>query len=407
MGSEPVLVVGGGAAGLFCAGIARRRAIPVTVLERSARPARKVLITGKGRCNLTNHCTVEEFFPQVCTNSRFLYSALRGFSPQDTMALFEQLGVPLKTERGDRVFPVSDRAADVADALVRLCGEQNIRTNTRVKEVLAREGEVRGLLLEDGRELPARRVVLATGGLSYPATGSTGDGYRMAAALGHTVVPPRPALVPLVTRERWCGELMGLSLRNVTLTLYSPAGKVLFRELGEMLFTHFGVSGPLVLSASSHLSGELERYRMEIDLKPGLDAAQLDARLLRDFSEVPNRDFANALDKLLPRKLIPVAVRLSGIPPATKVNAITREQRRGFGALLKALPLTPKAFRPVEEAIVTAGGVSVKEVNPKTMESKLVKGLYFAGELLDVDAVTGGFNLQIAWSTGFAAANNF
>ena len=221
------------------------------------------------------------------------------------------------------------------------------------------------------------------------------------------MVPPRPALVPLVTRERWCGELMGLSLRNVTLTLYSPAGKVLFRELGEMLFTHFGVSGPLVLSASSHLSGELERYRMEIDLKPGLDAAQLDARLLRDFAEVPNRDFANALDKLLPRKLIPVAVRLSGIPPATKVNAITREQRRGFGALLKALPLTPKAFRPVEEAIVTAGGVSVKEVNPKTMESKLVKGLYFAGELLDVDAVTGGFNLQIAWSTGFAAANNF
>lgn len=407
MGSEErALIVGGGAGGLFCAGIARRRGVPVTVLEKNARPARKVLITGKGRCNLTNNCTVEEFFPHVRSNSRFLYSSLRAFSPEDTMDLFQELGVPLKTERGNRVFPLSDSARDVVDALVQFCGAENILPQSSVKDVLTADGAVRGVRLEDGRELAATRVVLATGGFSYPATGSTGDGYRMARDLGHTIVAPRPALVPIVARENWCTELMGLSLRNVVLTLYNASGKVLFRELGEMLFTHFGVSGPLVLSASSYMDGDPKKYRLEIDLKPGLDTAQLDARLLRDFSEVQNRDFSNSLDRLLPRKLISVVVQLSQIAAHTKVNAITREQRHALVGLLKAFPITPKEFRPVEEAIVTAGGVSVKEVNPKTMESKLVKGLYFVGELLDVDAVTGGFNLQIAWSTGFAAGSH-
>ena len=384
------VVIGGGAAGLCCAGFALRRGARVTVLERGSRPARKVLVTGKGRCNVTNDCGPETFLQNVRTNGRFLYGAIHSFPPADAMALFEELGVPLKTERGNRVFPVSDRAADIAAALSRFAGGAALR----------------GVRLEGGETLPADRVVIATGGLSYPATGSTGDGYRLAAELGHTVMPQRPSLVSVDTREPWCAELAGLSLRNVTLTLKNAKNKVIYRELGEMLFTHRGVSGPLVLSASAFLDGEPGSYRMTVDLKPGLEEKQLDARLLRDFAQEKNRDFKNALGALLPRRLIPVAVRLCGIPPETKVNAVTREQRRALAAVLKALPLTPSALGPLEEAVVTSGGVSVREVNPSTMESKLVRGLYFAGEVLDVDAFTGGFNLQIAWSTGFLAGNN-
>lgn len=401
-----LIVAGGGAAGLFAAGFAAKGGAAVTVLERGTRPARKLLITGKGRCNVTNNCTPEEFLRNVRSNPRFLYGAVSAFSPADAMAFFESLGVPLKTERGGRVFPVSDRAADIAGALSRFAKESGARLeySVRVADILAEEGTVRGVRLEDGRELPSDAVLLATGGRSYPATGSAGDGWRLAEQLGHTVVPARASLVPVRVKEPWCGELMGLSLRNVTLTLRDARGKALFSELGEMVFTHFGVSGPLVLSASSYMTGKPENYRMEIDLKPGLDLQQLDARLLRDFGETKNRDFVNALDKLLPRKLIPVAVRLSGIPPGRKVNAVTREERRAFAALLKALPVTPAGLLPVEAAVITAGGVAVREIDPRTMESKLVKGLYFAGEVIDVDALTGGYNLQIAWSTAYLAA---
>lgn len=398
------IVIGAGAAGLCCAGFIARAGAEVLVLERGTRPTRKVLVTGKGRCNVTNNCTPDVFLKNVRTNSRFLYSASSAFPPEDTMRLFESLGVPLKTERGNRVFPVSDRAADIADALIRFAGKGRIRTDARVSEILAEGGAVRGVRLESGETCMADAVVLATGGMSYPGTGSTGDGYRMAERLGHTIIPPRAALVPIATREKWCAELMGLSLKNVTLTLKNTAGKAVFSGMGEMLFTHFGVSGPLVLSASSYMKDAPCAYRMEIDLKPALDMQQLDARLLRDFAENKNRDFANALDRLLPRRLIPVAVRLSGIAPETKVHSVTQAQRRAFAALLKALPVTPKAFAPIEQAVITSGGVSVREISPKTMESKLISGLYPIGEVVDVDAFTGGFNLQIAFSTAFLAA---
>lgn len=404
------VVIGGGAAGLLCAGFAARRGLKVAVLEKNDRPARKVRITGKGRCNVTNNCDNNDFIRAVRGNGRFLYSAIAAFSTADTMAFFEGLGVPLKTERGNRVFPVSDQATDIVDALVGFAkdGGAKIFTGASAKAVLSEEGRVTGVLLETGETLSCGRAVIATGGKSYPLTGSTGDGYRMAEALGHTITPIKPSLIPIVARESYCGEMMGLSLRNVTLKVFDEKkkSKPVYEELGEMLFTHFGVSGPLVLSASSHMAGDLSRYRMEIDLKPGLTAQQLDARLLRDFEENRNRDFGNALDALLPRKMIPVVVRLSGIPGEEKVHQITREQRQGLCALLKAFPVTPKAFRPIEEAIVTSGGVKVGEINPKTMESKLVEGLFFAGEVIDVDGYTGGYNLQIAFSTGFLAAQN-
>ena len=401
--------IGGGAAGLLCAGFAARRGMRVAVLEKNGRPARKVRITGKGRCNVTNNCDNNDFIRAVRGNGRFLYSAIAAFSTADTMAFFEGLGVPLKTERGNRVFPVSDQATDIVDALVGFAkdGGAKIFTGQAAKEVLAENGQVTGVLLESGEVIPCTRAVIATGGKSYPLTGSTGDGYRMAQQLGHTIAPIKPSLIPIVAKEGYCAAMMGLSLRNVTLkVLDSGKKKPVFEELGEMLFTHFGVSGPLVLSASSHMTGDLSRYRMEIDLKPGLTAQQLDARLLRDFEENRNRDFANSLDALLPRKMIPVVVELSGIPAGEKVHQITREQRQGLCILIKAFPVTPKAFRPIEEAIVTSGGIKVGEINPKTMESKLVEGLFFAGEVIDVDGYTGGYNLQIAFSTGYLAAQN-
>lgn len=404
-----VIVVGGGAAGLICAGFAAKRGRNVLLLEKMERCARKLMITGKGRCNLTNSCGRDELIAAVKTNPRFMYSAFSAFTPNDLMKLVEALGVPLKTERGNRVFPVSDRAVDIVDALVKFAKSSGARieTGAECEALIIEDGKVAGVKISGGETVYAQSVVVAAGGRSYPLTGSAGDGYRLAEQAGHTIIETRPSLIPIVAQEDFCRDLMGLSLKNCTLTLKKKSGgKPVFEELGEMLFTHFGISGPLVLSASAHMSGDVRDYTLYIDLKPGLSAEQLDARLLRDFAANSNRDFFNCLAELLPRKLIPVMVRLSGIDGSTKAHQITKQQRVDFAALLKALPVTPVGFRPIEEAVVTSGGVSVKEINPKTMRSKLLDGLFFAGEVIDVDAYTGGFNLQIAFSTGFLAGEN-
>ena len=403
-----VAVVGAGAAGLVAAGFAARAGHAVTLIERNSRPGRKLMITGKGRCNVTNDCDVRDFLGNVPRNGRFLYSALNAFGPAQTMAFFEGLGVPLKVERGRRVFPVSDRAADIVDALGRFVKDAGCRMREgRVEALIVRDGAAAGVRLEGGGEIPADAVILCTGGLSYPATGSTGDGYDMARTAGHTVVDPVPSLVPVVTEEDWPAQLQGLSLRNVTLTVAEKdVAHPVFEELGEMLFTHFGVSGPLVLSASAHMRNMAPgRYILHIDLKPGLTPEQLDLRMQRDFLKFSGRDFINSLHELLPAKLIPVFVQMTGIDPHRKVSQLTREMRRAAGLRLKDLRLTVQSFRPVEEAVVTSGGVDCREVSPRTMESKRVKNLHFAGELLDIDAYTGGFNLQIAFSTGYAAGN--
>ncbi len=402
------LVIGGGAAGMMAAGHAAELGLSACLVEKGARLGRKLRITGKGRCNVTNSCSVQEVVAAVPSNGRFLYGAVSAFPPQEVMAFFQGLGVPLKTERGNRVFPVSDHASDVVEALeswLRGNGCQ-VRAGAAVSSLLLREGRAAGAVLEGGETLEADAVLVACGGASYPATGSSGDGFRLAAQAGHTVTSLRPSLVPLVAQGDDCREMMGLSLRNTGLSLWdAEKKKEIYRDFGELLFTHFGLSGPVILSASSHMRHmEPGRYQVRLDLKPALRPEQLDARLQRDFAENRNRDFANSLGALLPRKLIPVAVRRSGIPPETKCNAITREMRWQLGALLKQFTFSIQGFRPLEEAIVTSGGVSVRELNPKTMESKLVPGLYFAGEVVDVDAYTGGFNLQIAFSTGRAAA---
>ncbi|MBC8570080.1 BaiN/RdsA family NAD(P)/FAD-dependent oxidoreductase [Zongyangia hominis] len=404
---QKVVVIGAGAAGLMAAGQAAMRGKDVLLIDKNARPARKVMITGKGRCNVTNDCDNETFLKNVRSNPRFLYSAIAGFSTADTMAFFEGRGVPLKTERGGRVFPVSDSAADIVDALSSFASDAGVPYRTgRVARIQAGEDGVEGVVLEDGERIPCTDVILATGGQSYPGTGSSGDGYKLSKMLGHTVARIRPSLIPIETKEEFCKEMQGLSLKNVTLSVTKGKKKV-YSELGEMLFTHFGVSGPLVLSASSHIDDEkMDEYRLHIDLKPGLSPEQLDARLLRDFEKYKNKDFFNSLGDLLPRKMIPVVVRLSGVEGTRKVHQITREERRGLVELIKGFAITPKAFRPLNEAIVTAGGVSVREVDPKSMQSKLCRGLYFAGEVLDLDAYTGGFNLQIAFSTGFAAGTH-
>ena len=403
-----VLIVGGGAAGCLAAGAAGRRGHTVTVVERNARPARKVMITGKGRCNVTNNCTVETFVANVPENGRFLYSVLTAFTPQDMMALLEDRGIPLKTERGDRVFPVSDKAVDIVDGLVGYARDGGARfVEGRVTELCLADGVCTGVRLEDGRVLEADRVIVATGGCSYPGTGSTGDGYALARQAGHTVVEPRPSLVALESSDLFCGEMQGLSLKNCGLKVKdNEKNTVIYSDLGEMLFTHFGVSGPMVLSASAHMRQMAPgRYTLWIDWKPGLTPEKLDDRILRDFAERSNMDLGNALGKLLPRALIPVMLRLVKISPMKKCHAVTREERQRLVAGIKGMPVRVEGFRPLAEAIVTAGGVSVKEINARTMESKLVSGLYFAGEVLDVDAYTGGFNLQIAFSTGMAAGN--
>lgn len=402
-----VIVIGGGAAGMLCAGHIAQGGLRTVVVERNSRPARKVMITGKGRCNVTNHCSRDDFIRMVKRNGRFLYSAANAFPPSSTMDFFENLGVPLKVERGNRVFPVSDKAVDIVDALNRFVKRSGAGFLTgRCVSLSIKDNAVQGVILEDGTVLSAQAVVVATGGMSYPLTGSTGDGYALARQAGHEIIEPRPSLVPILTAEPFCSAMMGLSLRNVTLSLLDRTKKKpVFQELGEMLFTHFGVSGPLVLSASAHIDPKrFPDFTLSIDLKPGLDESQLDDRLLRDFSQNQNKDFGNSLNALLPAKMIPVAISRSGIPPQTKVNQITKEQRRNFISLLKHFTLTPVAFRPIEEAIITSGGVKVSQVNPSSMESKLIQGLFFAGEVLDVDAYTGGFNLQIAFSTGFLAA---
>ncbi len=406
MEDRHVVVIGAGAAGLMAAYALKNRVGKVTVIERNTMPARKVRITGKGRCNVTNIADTEEILDNITRNRRFMYSALSAFSNYDVMALLEDMGVPTKVERGGRVFPQSDSAKDVADALVKAALGGNVKIITaRVTGIEASDGRVCAVNTDKGK-IECDSVILATGGKSYPLTGSDGSGYRFAKKLGHTIVPPKPSLVPLVTEEKWVSELMGLSLKNIAFSI-SLDGKKIFDDFGEMLFTHFGVSGPVVLSASAHLDDIGEReYKAAIDLKPALDEKQLDMRILRDFEAAGKKHLINALDKLLPKALIPVIIRLSEIEPHTEVTSVTREQRLKLGQVIKNLELTITATRPIEEAIVTKGGISCTEINPSTMESKIVGGLYFAGEVIDVDAYTGGFNLQIAFSTGYLAGSN-
>lgn len=400
------VVIGGGAAGMLCSAVAAERGLDIILLEPNKVLGRKMRITGKGRCNVTNNCDIKEVLNNIPGDGRFLYSALNRLSPRDTMELFESHGVKLKTERGNRVFPVSDNANDIAGALARWLGRGGVRhIRASAKQILTENGEVCGVRTNEG-VIDCRAAVICTGGLSYPLTGSTGAGYELAREMGHTVTPCRPSLVPLESDDEYCVEMQGFSLRNVTLSAYED-DKLIFRELGEMLFTHFGVSGPLVLSASSHMRNfGKAKYRLSIDLKPALDEKKLDARLLRDFEKYANRDFENALGDLAGRTMIPVLVKLSGIPADEKVNSITRSQRHDLLRLFKEFPVSISGPRPIKEAIITSGGVLTKEINPRTMESKLVSGLYFAGEVLDLDAYTGGFNLQIAWSTAFVAANS-
>ncbi len=403
-----VAVVGGGAAGMMAAITAAEAGADVTLFERNDRVGKKLRITGKGRCNVTNNCDNNEFLSNVPTNPRFLYASLARFSTADTMAFFESAGVPLKTERGKRVFPISDRAGDIVGAMEKKCREAGVTIVHR---------RVRGLLIEDGRIIGLRygeseenfdAVIVCTGGRSYSMTGSDGDGYRFATDAGHTVTPLHPSLVPLVAEGKLCASLQGLSLKNVSLSIkLTQSGKTIYEDFGEMLFTHYGLTGPLVLSASAHLSDIVPgKYEAVIDLKPALDEKTLDARILSDFSKYQNRDLINALDDLLPQKMIAPYIGLCGIDPRKKVNSITREERERMVHVLKGIRVKLVGFRPIEEAIVTRGGVSVKEVDPKTMQSKLVEGLYFAGEVLDVDAYTGGFNLQIAFSTATVAGTS-
>lgn len=400
--NNSVFVVGGGAAGMMAAITAAENGAQVTLLERNDRLGKKLYITGKGRCNVTNDCAPEDFFQNVPRNPRFLYSAIYAFPPREVMAWFEARGCALKTERGNRVFPQSDKSASVIDALRAELRRLGVRVlQERALDIVTQDGAVCGIETDGGFH-KTERVILATGGCSYPQTGSTGDGYRMLEKLGHTIVPPVGSLVPLVEKGYDCKQMQGLALKNVALRLVNQKGKTVFEEFGELLFTHFGLSGPVVLSASAHMN-EKDAYTVLLDLKPALDEQKLDLRLLRDFEKFQNRDFENALVELLPKSMIPVIVRRSGIPAEEKVHSITREQRRALLELMKRFPVEIACKAPVEEAIVTSGGVKVSEIEPGTMQSKRVRGLYAAGELLDVDAYTGGFNLQIAWATGRAA----
>lgn len=398
-----VIIIGAGASGCMAGITASRFGKSVLMFEKNERVGRKLRITGKGRCNVTNNCNTQELMNNIPVNPRFLYSSFATFDTEDTMNFFEELGVPLKTERGNRVFPVSNNAEDIVNALADELDRLGVKIiNKRVQKLITENGVCVGVVA-GGKEYRSSSVLIACGGKSYPNTGSTGDGYTLAESVGHTVTELKPSLVPLVSPDKYCAELMGLSLRNVTLKLFEGE-KCIYTELGEMLFTHFGVSGPLVLSASSHMRRmSPDRYRILIDLKPGLTPEQLDARIQRDFAENLNRDFINGIRKLLPAKLIPVMVKLTGIAPEQKINGITKEQRKHLGELIKAFPVRISGFRSIDEAIITSGGISVKEINPATMESKLVPGLFFAGEVIDVDAYTGGFNLQIAFSTGYCA----
>ena len=408
-----VIVVGGGAAGMFAAIAAAKNGHQVTLYEKNEKLGKKIFITGKGRCNITNAADMEELFDAVVTNSKFLYSSFYGYTNQNVIDFFEDAGVPVKIERGNRVFPISDHSSDVIRALEREMKKVGVKVclNTEVKSVEAEKGKFNKVVLKDTTTQTADACIVATGGLSYRSTGSTGDGFRFAENVGHKVTQCFPSLVPMETKEPWICELQGLSLRNVEAKILDGK-KELYKDFGEMLFTHFGVSGPLIISASSYVgkkfmdkNGQKKELTLEIDLKPALTEEQLDQRVLRDFEENHNRQFKNAITKLFPTKLIPVMLELGGIDPEKKVNSIEKEERKQFVHLIKHFRMTLTGLRDYPEAIITKGGVNVKEIDPGTMESKLVKGLYFAGEVLDLDALTGGFNLQIAWSTGCAAGN--
>ncbi len=403
-------VIGGGPAGLIAAAEAGSRGKTVLLIERNEKIGRKLMITGKGRCNVTNACyMLNELIENVPTNGRFLYGAFSRFMPEDTMELFESLGVSLKTERGNRVFPESDKASDIVDALRRYAVRNGVKIERgRIVDLKTENGRIVSASDENKNEYHASSFIIATGGKSYPLTGSTGDGYMLASKTGHRITPIKPALVPLECEEEWCKSLQGLSLKNIAVSVYdNEKFTEVYRDFGEMLFTHFGVSGPVILSASSHIKdGNPGRYTVNIDLKPALDFDKLDRRVQRDFSEFSNKAAVNALSNLLPRKLIPVVIDMCGIPSDLRTNQITRETRHELVSVLKSLPVTVSGFRPIDEAIVTSGGVDVRDIDPKTMRSKIIENLFFAGEVIDVDAYTGGFNLQIAFSTGVLAGRS-
>lgn len=403
-----IIIIGGGAAGLIASATAAKRGEDVTVIEKNSRPARKVMITGKGRCNVTNACfDLDDLINSVVTNKRFMYSAFSSFMPYDTIALIEEMGVPTKIERGNRVFPESDKAVDIVDALVKNAKQSGVKfVEGTVTSFNTENNVIKSVNLADGTIVDGDAFAICTGGLSYQSTGSTGEGYKLAESVGHSITDIEPALISLVASNGFVPKLQGLSLRNISIKLLDGE-KEIYSDFGEMLFTHYGVSGPVILSASSHMTHPKEHnYKIVIDLKPALDEQTLDKRIQRDFAENTNKDFINSLSKLLPNKLIPVIVKLSGIEPSEKVNQITKPQRQNLVHLLKNFTVNISDFRPINEAIITSGGVDVKEINPKTMGSKIIDNLFFAGEVIDVDAYTGGFNLQVAFSTGYLCGMN-
>jgi predicted Rossmann fold flavoprotein len=403
---KKIVVIGGGAAGMMAAGTAAASGNEVTLFEKNKYLGKKLRITGKGRCNVTNRCSREELMSNMTRNGTFLYGAFARFGPEDTIRFFEELGVALKTERGNRVFPVSDKAEDIVNALAGYCRTNHVKVrHESVTGLKLENGRVAGVFTCDHKLTTADSVILATGGKSYPMTGSTGDGYRFAQSAGHTTTKLIPSLVPLNAKGDICQRMQGLSLKNIQIRLLDGEGSLIFSDFGEMLFTHFGLSGPVILSASAHMRAST-RYRLEIDLKPGLDEETLDRRLIRDFEKYAKKFFINSLDNLLPQKMIPVVAEMTGIDFQKKVSMIPRQERMALLHILKAFPVEIDSMRSIDEAIVTSGGIACGEINPRTMESRLVEGLYFAGELIDVDAYTGGFNLQIAFSTGYLAGQN-
>lgn len=409
MDKKKVIVIGGGPAGIIAAGIAASRGSDAVLLEKNERLGKKLLISGKGRCNITNDTDIEGLIENTPGNGNFLYSAFYAFSNRDLIDFFNGLGLETKIERGGRIFPVSDSSKDVMHALMKFLNNNNVKiyTDSAVKELITENGRITGVEKTNGSVLKADSVILASGGMTYPGTGSTGDGYSMAKKMGHTVTPLKPSLVPLIARESWIKDLQGLSLKNISVTFRNSKGKEIYNDFGEMIFTHFGVSGPVILSASRHLLPyDFKDIRLSIDLKPALSEEKLDERIQRDFEKYSRKQFKNSLEELLPQKLIPVIIELSEIDQYKPVHQITKEERKRIVALLKRLETEIVGARPIKEAIVTAGGIKISEINPSTMESKKVKGLYFAGEIIDVDAYTGGFNLTIAFSTGYLAGMN-
>lgn len=403
---KKVVVIGAGAAGMIAASVAADRGLDVILLEKNHRVGRKILITGKGRCNITNNCDIEELIENVPTNGKFLYSAFYTFTNDDVVQMFNDLGVKTKTERGKRVFPESDKAHDIANALEKQVKNKkvNLELNANVDKIVAKNNKIEKVVLKNKREIKCDAVIVATGGLSYPLTGSTGDGYKFAKSLGHTIVDTKPSLIGIEVQEKFVSELEKLSLRNIAITVYNSKNKKVYNDFGELEFTKFGLDGPVIKSASCRMKDTTkENYKIVIDLKPALDEEKLDKRIQKDFQKYTNKKFEKALDDLLPKKLIPIIIDLSDIDKEMVVHQISREQRKNLVKLLKNLTFTVKRYRPIEEAIITSGGVKVNEINSSTMESKLVEGLYFAGEVIDVDAYTGGFNLQIAFSTGYLA----